>query len=851
MGWPPVKYPDVLKIREQAGRNQEQGLRMILETILFVLSSAAAYLLTGRILKISLNRKLYDIPDQRSSHYIPKPRLGGLAIVITFYIFSAAMMFAGREIFPSVSVAMGIYSGGLLVAATGLIDDLRGLDARLKLVIQIAAATAVILSGVVIRDFRLPFIGSVDFGVLSIPATLIWIICIMNFYNFVDGIDGLAAGVGVIGSLFLAFIVKSYSFAGLALLYAILGGGAFGFLRYNFPPARIFMGDTGSTFLGFMFAALAVLSNGRGVPAFVTVLVFGSVFVDAFLTLSRRVLNREKILSPHRTHYYQRLTSIGFSHKQVTLLEYLITASLGVSAIFFLNGDRLFITVFSIFWVLFFLLVLIKIRSMEKGKSLFWEGKTLIIAIGDFFLIGASYVLSYYLRLNFSFPEAETSSMLISLPIVLIIRTIIFYYSGLYRAVWRYVTFDDLVSIVKAVSFSTLVIVVLFTMFFRFESFPRSVFLIDMFILTVFISGSRVITRWFHELPKHESISAKRVAIVGTGVTPEAVLQKIKRSRELQPVGYIDERSRMHGRVVGGLKVLGTFIDAPGIIREFDIDEFILMDSYLDRVSSEQLDKIRKAGADIRVISGPDDIDEDHFTGFEQFPFRGSSVILTGGDGLYRYAGSVFSGASRLVIGAELNCGRRIIGKTDGSIDAYYGITRSGETFRRVMGEYDTDCVIFDLSADFTAFENPVYAYFNGVYLPLITVASSVAQREDTELLIISSGIENCQPLIDAAYSVTETAVLDIFGDAPERLYIIRSGNGRSPEWYRKILLKVIDAGGGIYRAIPSGESLERLQPERERKGGRRFAARVDEAVRLERYDELTSVLREVAGAIG
>jgi len=823
---------------------------MIFETLLFVLSFAISYLLTRTVLKISLGRKLYDVPDHRSSHHIPKPRLGGIAIVVTFYVCSILLALSGRKVFPSVSEAVGVYSAGIVIAATGFMDDIRGLDARLKLGAQFAAASIVIFSGVVLSEFRLPFVGSLDLGVLSIPATYLWIMCLMNFYNFVDGIDGLAAGVGVIGSLFIAFMVKSSALPGLALMYAILAGSGFGFLRYNFPPARIFMGDTGSTFIGFLFASLAVISNGRGVPAFVTVLVLGSVFVDAFLTLFRRILNREKILSPHRTHYYQRLTSIGFSHKQVTLLEYLITASLGVSAIFFLTGDRIFITVFTVFWVLFFLLVLIKIRSMEKGKSLFWEGRTLLIATGDFFLVAASYVLSYYLRLNFSFPEAETSSMLISLPIVLIIRTIVFYYTGLYRAVWRYVTFDDLISIVKAVSFSTLIIIVLFTMFFRFESFPRSVFLIDLFILTVFISGSRVVTRWFLELPKHESISAARVAIVGTGVTPEAVLQKIKRSRDLQPVGYLDQRRRMKGRIVGGLKVLGTLNDAPQIIKEFQIEQFILMDSYLDRIPGELLDRIKEEGADINVISGPDDIDEDHFTGFEQFPFKDRSVMIINGSGLSRYAGSIFSRASRLVLSADSGSARGLTGRNGKIGLAYFGITRSEQYLKKIMEEHDVDSVIFEFSADLSCFKNYLYAYFKSTYIPLRKVAAAVAAREGTELIIITDGDRSFGKVIDAAYYITEAAVLDIFKRDPARLFIIRSGNGRSPGWYRETLLEIQDSEGGIYRKGIAGKGLEPLDNGNRPSLSRRFIETVEEEVERGNYEMLDSILEDAAAEI-
>ncbi|MCK4236657.1 MAG: hypothetical protein KAX38_06035, partial [Candidatus Krumholzibacteria bacterium] len=358
---------------------------------------------------------------------------------------------------------------------------------------------------------------------------LVWIVGIVNFYNFIDGIDGLAAGVGMIASLSLIFIGVVTGVPALGGLYAIIAGSSFGFLRHNFPPARIFMGDMGSTFMGFMFAVLSVIGAQSGIPVFVTVLLLGAVIGDAALTLLRRLIKGEKIFSPHRTHYYQRLTSLGLSHKQVTLLEYLVAALLGVSALFTFRGDRIFVTFLSFTWLVFFLWALVKIRSMERGGRLFWEGRTLVVAMGDFVFIAASYILSYYLRLNFHFPQAETASMLISLPIVLVIRTAFFFYYGLYRGVWRYTTVDDIIRIVKAISLGSAVMIVTFTLLFRFKAFPRSIFIIDWFILTVFLTGSRIATRWFHELPSREEVSGRKIVIGGTGPVAEVILQQIRK----------------------------------------------------------------------------------------------------------------------------------------------------------------------------------------------------------------------------------------------------------------------------------------------------------------------------------
>ncbi|MBN1885187.1 MAG: hypothetical protein JW876_06655 [Candidatus Krumholzibacteriota bacterium] len=578
-------------------------------TGLFLFAFALSYFFTGGMLRWSLRRRLLDVPNDRSSHTVPRPRLGGAAIVAASLVGIAVLVVAGRRPFGLAGVTAGVLGGGLLIAVVGLVDDLRGLDARVKLVAQIAAATICVLTGTVLGELRLPLVGAFSLGVFAAPVTIVWIVGLVNFYNFIDGIDGLAAGVGMIASIFLAVILSFAGAPALGAVYAIVAGSCFGFLRYNFPPARIFMGDTGSTFIGFFFAVLAVAGEGSGTPLFITVLLLGGVLGDAALTLGRRLLQHERIFTPHRTHYYQRFTSLGLSHKQVTLIEYLFAGLLGVSALFYLRGETVFVTVFSILWSGFFLWALVKVRSMERGNRPFWEGRILAIAVGDVFFVAVSYVLSYYLRLNFRFPEAETGSMLASLPIVVVIRTAVFAWYGLYRSVWRYTTFDDLMRVVKAVSIGSAVMIVSFTLLFRFEAFPRSVFIIDWFILTVFLAGSRIATRWFHELPAHEDIGARRVVIGGTGHIAEAILHRVKKSGGMRPVGFLDDRTGMHGRTIHGIEVLGSLAEVDRLAADGRIEEIILTASLLDRFPPERRARLEEAGVAVRIVSDPDEID--------------------------------------------------------------------------------------------------------------------------------------------------------------------------------------------------------------------------------------------------
>ncbi|MBN1164005.1 MAG: hypothetical protein JXB45_05465 [Candidatus Krumholzibacteriota bacterium] len=791
------------------------------ELLLFFEAFLVSFLLTGTILRFSLKRSLLDIPNDRSSHIIPKPRLGGAAIVFSFYLSALTLYLTGARPFQGSSAGIGIFSAGILISLVGLIDDLRGLRALLKLLLQVAAAGIAVLCGVILRRLDIPLVGEIELGALAVPFTFLWIIGIINFYNFIDGIDGLAAGVGMIGSIFLALIGLLSGSSPLAGLYVIMAGAMFGFLRYNFPPARIFMGDLGSTFIGFLFAVFSIMGVRQGVPAFVTVLLLSAVIVDAALTLIRRIIQREKIFSAHRTHYYQRLISLGLSHKQVTLLEYLVTALLGISALLLFSSDRVFITSFAVIWLGFFLWAIVKIRSMERGGRLFWEGKTLALALGDLVFIAASYFLSYYLRLNFSFPEMETASLLISFPVVLVVRTAVFFYYGLYRTVWKYTTFDDLMRVVKAVTLGSAVMVVLFTFLFRFEAFPRSVFIIDWFILTVFLAGSRIATRWFHELPSHEEVTGKRVVIGETGHLAEVILHQVKQAKGMLPVGFLDDRHEMAGKMIHGLKVLGSFSEVERISRRFNLDEILLMSSYVDRLPPGRIDEARGAGVSIRIITDPSEVELGSPGETADNLYAGRKVVVAGGGPLIQNAGSIFAGATELVLisdemGALGDHYRRDQGERRERI-SYLGLLDNRQALGSVLEKHAPDYVFADFSFPGNTVSNAVYGYIKKVILPLERLARETLSQSPARMIIALTEFAPGDTLLLRASAAAELVIRDIYREHPGRLLVLRKDREASPEWWKKMVREIETLGGGVFRArtrkgARSGFYMERME---------------------------------------
>ncbi len=788
----------------------------MVELLFFLEALAVSFLFTGGMLRYSLKRSLLDVPNVRSSHSVPKPRLGGVAIVLAFYCSSATLLIAGINPFPGIRMAVGVLSAGAVIACIGLADDLRGLDARVKLITQVAAGAIVISSGVVLDQLHIPLLGSLELGAMSVPLTLLWIVGFINIYNFIDGIDGLAAGVGMIAAVFSLLVGVLTGATFLAPLYAIIAGSSLGFLRYNFPPARIFMGDTGSTFIGFVFATLSVIGAGAGIPVFVTVLLLGGVIADAVLTLIRRVVKRERLLAPHRTHYYQRLTSLGLSHKQVTLLEYLVAVLLGVSALFYFHGDRLFVSVFSVVWVGFFLWAITKIRSMERGGRLFWEGRTLAVALGDIIFIAASYILSYYLRLNFRFPEAETTSMLNSLPIVLVIRTAIFFYYDLYRRVWRYTSLDDLMRIVKAVSLSSLVMIVSFTLLFRFESFPRSVFIIDWFILTVFLAGSRIATRWFHELPSHEEIAGRRVVIGGAGHATEALLHRIKKAEGVEPIGIIDDRSEMAGRVVHGLEVLGSFSKLAQLVQRHRIDEVILLDTFRDRFPADQRQALAGMGVTVRVVTDGTRL-TDRPSALNAL--SGERVLAAGNGPLVEAAPSAFSRAEKLVVVSNesriISESRRLAGSVPCDVLHYLGaLSRRGD-IEEILGLHEPEVVVVDTRFDPSGLGNPLGAFLTTVFFPLVRIAAAASRSPDVRFITIGwGGTAQRGGTLEQAVAAAGHVLRLIFRSDPGRCFIIDCGGLENDVRTIEALDTVLAGRGGDFN-LSSDLSTGRVRIER------------------------------------
>ena len=284
----------------------------------------AAFLLTGLVRRQALHHGMLDVPNERSSHQQPTPRGGGLAIVLTVLACALWMSVTG---IAGVRELLAWCLGGGLVAAAGLQDDRRGLSARSRLLVHFAAAGVLVWASGGLAP--LPWLGAqVDLGWPGIALATLAVVWSINLFNFMDGIDGLAASQAVfVAAAGAAIATWDPDSATSGLMAMMIAASCAGFLAWNWPPARIFMGDVGSGFLGFMLAACLLLSAREGsLSPWTWVTLHGVFLADATVTLIVRLARGERVHQAHRTHAYQHLARRWRSHRSVDLLLWSINA---------------------------------------------------------------------------------------------------------------------------------------------------------------------------------------------------------------------------------------------------------------------------------------------------------------------------------------------------------------------------------------------------------------------------------------------------------------------------------------------------------------------------------------------
>ena len=277
---------------------------------------AVVVLLTPAVGGMARRLGVVDVPGGRRVNQLPVPRLGGLALFLGMLVPALAFLHLGQE-------TRGLLLGAAVAVTVGIVDDFRGLPWFAKLGGEVGAAAVLVGFGVWIDRFTLPFVGIHTLpSAVGIPLTILWVVAIMNMVNFLDGLDGLAAGVAAIAGLTFSVIALSLGKVDAAILSAIIFGACVGFLRHNFYPARIFMGDSGALLLGFMLAAVSVqglLKTAATVALFFPLLVLAVPIVDTTFVVVRRLKHGESVFEADQAHLHHRFLRRGFSQRRAAL----------------------------------------------------------------------------------------------------------------------------------------------------------------------------------------------------------------------------------------------------------------------------------------------------------------------------------------------------------------------------------------------------------------------------------------------------------------------------------------------------------------------------------------------------
>jgi UDP-GlcNAc:undecaprenyl-phosphate GlcNAc-1-phosphate transferase len=603
---------------------------MLKYLILLLLAFVSSLLFTPVVRSVARKLGALDLPGGRKVHDHPIPRLGGFSIFVTFNLILIIASQIDFFFFPSDFLReinfLWLMVASSIMLGVGAVDDFRRVPPSIKFFFQIIAGLIVALACVKIQVITLPF-GKINLGIWSIPVTIVWVVAITNAVNLLDGLDGLAAGTSFIICLAMFGISLLNQNIGIALCSAILAGSILGFLKYNFYPASIFLGDSGAYFLGFILSVLPLLGGLKGTATFailVPILALGLPIMDTALSMVRRLLRSLHIMEideeknqikfffvdgfsmfrADRNHIHHRLLQMGLTQRKAVILLYAISLVLGAlafSSVYFKNINyALFLTTIGIAsYIGVRKLGYSEIQILRNGALLpLFDAPVVNIRILRFFVdmafIALSYYLAFLLRFEGTFEPSIKEYYLMTIPLVLTIKMGIFYLSGLYKGAWRYTSVSDVVKMLKAVALGCFVSALVVWAIPGYGVISLSVLVIDFNILFFMVTGARTSFRILEHFHISDNHDGRKVLIFGVDKSSlQALNEFINNPRlGLSPVGFIDEDERNRGKQVSGYPILGTLDSIENILKNNSISEVIVTGKNLSEGKIERLSQI-------------------------------------------------------------------------------------------------------------------------------------------------------------------------------------------------------------------------------------------------------------------
>ena len=516
-------------------------------------------------------------------------RLGGVAMFAGFLTAAVAWL-------PLKPPVLGLLAGTILVFALGLRDDIRRMPPYTKLVGQLLIGCLVVISGI---RLALP-----QGSWLSIPLSVFWFVFVMNAFNLLDNMDGLAAGVGAIAAAFCAFHAALGQLWFVVSLDLILCGVCVGFLLFNFPPAKIYMGDSGSHVLGLTLAALALFGSWRQSTQLLSVLAVPSlmlavpIFDTCFVTI-QRLVHRQHPFVGGTDHVSHRLAILGLSTRKTVVALYGVSACLGGLSV----ATALLrpLPAFVIWLFAFTALVLVgrylsqvNVYRLAQGtpaapaatlerpvtliETMLLHKRRLVEVLIDFTIVAGAYVLAHLLRFEGVLTSDLQHLVVQSLPVILAVKLTCFATCGLYRGVWRYLGLSDILTVFKAVTLGSILSLLAVVYLWRFEGYSRAAFIIDGMLTFLAVGGSRVLERLLDEWIAGAAAQGEPIVIIGAGDTGARVLRLMKEEGRAgrRVIGFLDDDASKHGNRIKGALVLGGRRRLAELIREAGVREVLI-----------------------------------------------------------------------------------------------------------------------------------------------------------------------------------------------------------------------------------------------------------------------------------
>jgi UDP-GlcNAc:undecaprenyl-phosphate GlcNAc-1-phosphate transferase len=613
-----------------------------------------ALALTPLVIRVAHRRGWVDRPKADRWHEESTALMGGIAI---FAAFTAA--FAAGALVLAEPLPWALWGGAALMFGAGLTDDLRGLSPAAKLIAQLGATLLLLYAGYAF--------GKGGPYWLYIPFTFLWVIGITNAVNLLDNMDGLAAGIASIAAFVLAVYAAMAGGTGSTWALGAVGGAAAGFLVYNFKPARVFMGDSGSLFLGYVIAAFTTVVQGHisGPQGLAVYLVSAAVLAvpifDTTLVTVTRALSGRAVSQGGRDHSSHRLVRLGLSERRAVVTLYVVSLACGALALFFYFSETHLFYALTVFFVVALGVFgvhlgganvhrnkggpkpragtanghaatdghattdevlstgdgasasasLARPTTVQKGivatRALLGQRwKSVVQLVADLLLVAAAFVLAHYLRFEGGL-DARRETMLIStLPAVVALKLLVFWAGRLYSGLWQHAGTPELMRVVKGTLGASVLCYGALGPFYGLSYLSEATFIIDWMIVTLAVIGVRFGFRGLRQYLSSKRQRGRRVLLYGAGDSGQLTLRGLRQRPDLGmvPVGFIDDDPAKRGLVAQGVAVLGTFDDLEAICRQHEVEEVLITTFRLPEARKQNiLARCRALDVDCRVFN--------------------------------------------------------------------------------------------------------------------------------------------------------------------------------------------------------------------------------------------------------